>query len=271
MCLKSIPIWISPFIYLFSSFFQERGFLDCRMQSVFLAFPTFPSFRRERWCGFLTINTQRGERAAVWSPSWAGHGRPSLSLWDLLFAPQNVHKPFWSDDGKRPSHETRLVVSDSFWWDLSFLSTTQNWNQSLSSSVPKTQKTKSSGSQIACKGQGRMSAVWVACLSAYFESLSRTPRCLMMVSFKVLLFFFFFYLHHTSLPAGSSMLTREHACFTTELWPACHRSGGCRRQALQSRPRGSGVRGGGHVNSDTHEPWKLPEISIASISLHLLL
>lgn len=34
---------------------------------------------------FLTINTRRGGRAAVWSPSGAGHGRPSLSLGDLLF------------------------------------------------------------------------------------------------------------------------------------------------------------------------------------------
>lgn len=41
-----------------------------------------------------------------------------------------------------------------------------------------------------------MSAVWVACVSAYFERLGRTPRCLMMVSFKVLFIFSIYIIPH---------------------------------------------------------------------------
>lgn len=37
-----------------------------------------------------------------------------------------------------------------------------------------------------------MSAVWVACLDAHFGSLSRTPRRLTRVSFKIKLFLLFF-------------------------------------------------------------------------------
>lgn len=86
MCLKSNPIWISPFIYLFSSFSKREAFsaVRCNLCSGFFHFhPQLP--KGEGWCGFLTINTQRGERAAVWSPSWAGHGPfPAIGTCFLL-------------------------------------------------------------------------------------------------------------------------------------------------------------------------------------------
>ena len=136
--------------------------------------------------------------------SWLSRAWPFPSLWDLLCSlPQNIHKLFWSD-GKRPSHETRLVVPARFWSDLSFLSTTQDWNQSLSSSVPNP-KTKSLGSWSLRKGQGRMSAVWVAWFSAHFAGLSGVPSMARDGEFQSPTFSSssFFYLHQTSLPAGS--------------------------------------------------------------------
>lgn len=161
---------------------------------MFLDFSTFTlSFRTREVVWFSNSNYSEGREDGCVVSSLS-RARPFLRLWD-------IHRPFWSDDGNWPSHETPLVVSARFW--LSFLSTTQNWTQSLSSSVPKP-KDRVIRFTTACKGQGRMSAVWVACLSAHFGGLSRIPRWLMMVLLFLgfsLLFFPLSTLY--SLPAGS--------------------------------------------------------------------
>lgn len=80
VCLKSDPIWIFPFIYLFSSFSKSEAFSAVGCNLCFWLFPLSPSASEWKgWCGFLTINTQRGKKTAVWSPSWEGHGPFSAS------------------------------------------------------------------------------------------------------------------------------------------------------------------------------------------------
>lgn len=169
---------------------------------MFLDFSTFTlSFRKREVVWFSNSNYSEGREDGCVVSSLS-RARPFLRLWDSQEA-------FWSDDGKSPSHETPLVVSARFWW--SFLSTTQNWTQSLSSSVPKP-KNRVIRFTIACKGQGRMSAVWVACLSAHSGGLSRISRWLMVVLLFLVfsLLFFPIYIIPHCLQAPQ-MLSREYA------------------------------------------------------------
>lgn len=189
----------------------------------------------------------RGERGRLCGLLAGSRARPFLGLWDLLFAPQNIHKPCWPDYGKRPSHETRLVVSAKFWLRFWVFSAPPRIGTSPCKVQFQNLKTKSLGSQLLWRGQWGMSAVWVACLKAHFGSLSRTPRRFTRVSVKIILFLLFCsdYILPPCLQ-DPQVLRRECACLTVDVEPLCHRSGRCLCHPLPARswPRAPGVRGG---------------------------
>lgn len=138
-CLKSDPIWISPHLFIYFLAFPRVRL--SQLEDTICApgsLPTFTrSFRRREvmWFFFWNINTPRGMWMAVWSSNGAGHGPFSASGTQVLL-PRTFINHAGQIMGKGP-HMKRTGGLSQVLVRLNFLSTTQGWNQSLWSSVPK--------------------------------------------------------------------------------------------------------------------------------------
>lgn len=224
MCLKSDPIWIFPFIYLFSSFSKSKAFSAVGCNLCPWLFPRSPTASEgEGWCGFLTINTQRGERMAVWSLSWAGHG-PFSAFGTCFLLPRTFINHAGQIMGKGP-HMKHIWWSQPNSGAAEFSSTTQDWNQSLHGSVPKSKnkiiRALNCFGRVSKRCQQFGWPLYVPTIRSLGGHLGSLPWWGSQPDF-----FFLFSMYITMhAPPGSQVLTEEYAGFTTESLPTRHTSG----------------------------------------------